>query len=180
MALTWAAAASGIFRQWDRDPPPFALLVVGVIGVAVTLSFGTIGRQIATQAPLWLLVAIQSFRLPLELAMHGLYERGIMPVQMSYSGRNVDIITGATAVVVALLVKTGRGGRGLVALWNVLGLGLLVNVVVVAILSTPRFSYFGNDHLNVFVTYPPFVWLPAVMVVAALAGHLVIFRALSR
>jgi hypothetical protein len=180
MALTWAAAASGILRQWDRNPPPFALLVVGVIGVAVTLSFGTTGRQIATQAPLWLLVAIQSFRLPLELAMHALYERGIMPVQMSYSGRNLDIITGATAVIVALLVMTGRGGRGLVALWNVLGLGLLVNVVVVAILSTPRFSYFGNDHLNVFVTYPPFVWLPAVMVVAALAGHLVVFRALSR
>ena len=31
-----------------------------------------------------------------------------------------------------------------------------------------------------FVTYTPFVWLPAVMVVAALAGHLVIFRALRR
>jgi hypothetical protein len=31
-----------------------------------------------------------------------------------------------------------------------------------------------------FVAYPPFVWLPAVMVVAALAGHLVIFRALRR
>jgi heme exporter protein D len=29
------------------------------------------------------------------------------------------------------------------------------------------------------VTYPPFVWLPAVMVLAALAGHLLIFRALS-
>jgi hypothetical protein len=28
------------------------------------------------------------------------------------------------------------------------------------------------------VTYPPFVWLPAVLVLAALAGHLVIFRAL--
>jgi len=29
------------------------------------------------------------------------------------------------------------------------------------------------------VTYPPFVWLPAVMVVAALAGHIVIFKALA-
>ena len=27
-----------------------------------------------------------------------------------------------------------------------------------------------------FVTYTPFVWLPAVMVLAALAGHLLIFR----
>ncbi len=61
--------------------------------------------------------------------------------------------------------------------WNVLGLLLLVNVVVVAILGTPPVRYFGEQHLNVWVTYPPFVWLPAVMVLAALAGHLVIFRA---
>lgn len=180
MALTWVAAASGILRAWDRNPPPFALLVVGVLVVSGALSFGPTGRRIAAQAPLWLLVAVQSFRLPLELSMHALYERGIMPVQMSYSGRNFDILTGATAVVVALVVKTGRGGRGLVLVWNVLGLGLLVNVVAVAILSTPRLRYFGDDHLNVFVTYPPFVWLPAVMVVAALAGHLVIFRSLAR
>jgi len=29
----------------------------------------------------------------------------------------------------------------------------------------------------VFVTYTPFVWLPTVLVLAALAGHLIIFRA---
>jgi hypothetical protein len=30
----------------------------------------------------------------------------------------------------------------------------------------------------VWVTYPPYVWLPTVMVTAALSGHLLIFRAL--
>ncbi len=64
------------------------------------------------------------------------------------------------------------------AVWNVAGLALLVNIVTVAILSTPRFALFGDDRLNVFVAYPPFVWLPAVLVLAALAGHLVVFRAL--
>ena len=57
---------------------------------------------------------------------------------------------------------------------------LLVNIVMVAILSTPRFAMFGPDRLNVFVTYPPFVWLPSVLVLAALAGHLIVFRALRR
>jgi hypothetical protein len=49
----------------------------------------------------------------------------------------------------------------------------------VALLGTPRFRYFGADNLNVWITYAPFVWLPAVMVLAALAGHLLIFRALA-
>jgi hypothetical protein len=59
---------------------------------------------------------------------------GIMPVQMSYTGLNFDIVTGATAIPVALLAATGRAGPRLIAAWNVVGLGLLVNVVTVAIL----------------------------------------------
>jgi hypothetical protein len=107
-----------------------------------------------------------------------MYVRGIMPLQMTYTGLNFDIITGVLAIVVGILAAMGVVGRGIIAAWNVLGLALLINVVTVAILGTPRFRYFGPDQLNVWVTYPPFVWLPAVMVLAALAGHLVIFRAL--
>jgi hypothetical protein len=179
MGATHTAAESGVFRNWSATPPPFALLVVSIVTLAAAVTFSPLGRRLSTQLPLWTLVAVQSFRLPLEIAMHALVARGIMPEQMSYSGRNFDVVTGATAIVVAALVATGRGGRRLVAAWNVLGLALLVNIVTVAILSTPRFAVFGPDRLNVFVTYPPFVWLPAVLVLAALAGHLLIFRALS-
>ena len=179
MTGTWAAADSGVLRLWDRTPPPFALLAAGIASLGITMALSGYGRRLARGLPLWTLVAVQGFRLPLELAMHSLYERGVMPVQMSYSGRNLDIVTGGTALAVAWLAATGRGGRRLVLAWNVLGLILLVNVVTIAILSTPRFRHFGDDRLNVWVTYPPFVWLPAVMVLAALAGHLLIFRALN-
>jgi len=179
MAITWAAASSGIFLEWDRVPPPFGVLVFLIVVVSAAIAFSAFGSRIARYVPLWSLVAVQAFRLPLELAMHGMYTRGIMPVQMSYSGLNFDIVTGITAVIVAALVATGRGGKALVATWNVLGLMLLINVVIVAILGTPRFRFFGDEQLNTWVFYPPFVWLPAVMVLAALAGHLLIFRALS-
>lgn len=178
MTATWAAAASGVLRRWDAAPPPFAILVAGVVALAVLIAFSSYGRRLAVGVPLWMLVAVQGFRLPLELAMHAMYERGIMPEQMSYSGRNFDVLTGATALVVAGLVRAGRAPHWLVPAWNLLGLALLINVVTIAIVSTPPFGYFGPERLNVWVTYPPFVWLPAVMVVAALAGHLVIFRAL--
>jgi small-conductance mechanosensitive channel len=177
MTGTWMAAASGVLREWDAMPPPFGLLVAAIMVLAAVMALTSCGARLARGLPIWLLVAVQGFRFPLEMAMHAMYERGIMPVQMSYSGRNFDIVTGVSALAVAWLVSAGRGGRRLVLLWNVVGLALLVNVVTVAILSTPRFRHFGDDHLNVWVTYPPFVWLPAVMVLAALAGHLVIFRA---
>jgi len=179
MAGTWGVAASGIFREWERTPPPFALLVVAIITLGLVIAFSRFGTRVATAIPLWVLVLVQGFRLPLELAMHGMSTRGIMPVQMTYTGLNFDIVTGALAIVVGLLAAMGAVGRGVIAAWNILGLALLINVVTVAILGTPRFRYFGDDSLNVWVTYPPFVWLPAVMVLAALAGHLVIFRALA-
>jgi hypothetical protein len=179
MAATWMAARSGVLLRWDATPPPFALLVAGVVVLAVAMAFGPYGRRLARGLPLWALVAVQGFRFPLELAMHAMYERGVMPVQMSYSGRNFDIATGVTAIVVGALVWTGRGGRRLVLAWNLAGLALLLNIVTIAILSTPRFRYFGDDRLNVWVMYAPFVWLPAVMVLAALAGHLITFRALK-
>jgi hypothetical protein len=179
MALSWFTAESGVLRRWDATAPPFALLVLAILCVTCLLACTDYGRRLAIGLPLWVLVGAQGFRYPLELAMHSMYERGVMPGQMSYSGRNFDIVTGITAVVVSWLVYTGRAGRGIVLAWNIAGLALVLNVVTVGILSTPRFRFFGDDRLNVFITYTPFIWLPTVMVVAALAGHLIVFRALA-
>lgn len=180
MTATWRAAESGVLRLWYATPPPFALFVVAILSVTAALACTGYGRRLALGLPLWALIGIQGFRLPLELAMHALHERGIMPEQMSYSGRNFDILTGITALLVAWAFRSGHVGTRTVFVWNVLGLALLANVVVVAILSTPAIRYFGDDRLNVWITYVPFVWLPAVMVAAALAGHLLIFRALRQ
>jgi hypothetical protein len=180
MAVTWTVAARGVLGRWDRLPPPFMVMIAGVVAIAVAIAYSRLGARLAFGLPLWSLVAFQAFRLPLEIAMHRTYERGIMPGQMSYSGSNFDIVTGLTAVLVAALVWSGRAGTRLVIAWNVLGLVLLANIVTIAFLSTPPFQYFGPDRVNVFVTRPPYVWLPAVLVLAALAGHLVIFRAAAR
>jgi hypothetical protein len=175
MGITWAVARSGVLREWERTPPPFAVLVLSILVLSAAIAYSRVGRHLALGLPLWLLVVVQGFRLPLEVAMHGDARRHAAGNELLR--RNFDIVTGATAIIVAVLVARGYAGRGLVAAWNILGLGALVSVVVVAILGTPLFRYFGDDHLNVWVTYPLYVWLPAVMVLAALAGHLVIFRA---
>jgi hypothetical protein len=180
MTITWRVASAGLLRRWDAVPPPFVILLVAIIALACLIAFTPLGRRLALGIPVWALVLVQVFRFPLELAMHRLTTLGIMPEQMSYTGRNFDILTGATALLVAWWLGTGRGGRALALGWNILGFALLANIITVAMLSTPRFRFFGDDHLNVFVTYTPFVWLPAVMVLAALAGHLLIFRRLWR
>jgi hypothetical protein len=178
MAATWTAASRGLLLDIASTPPPFVFLLAGILLLAARLAFGRVGGRLARHVPLWALVGVQAFRLPLELAMHRLAQRGIMPEHMSYTGLNFDIVTGITAIGVAWAVWRGVGGRRLATAWNVLGGVLLLNIVVISILSTPRFAVFGADRLNTFVMVTPFVWLPAVMVLAALAGHLIVWRAI--
>jgi len=179
LLLTFLAAASGVLRRFDTFPPPFAGLVLAltILGVAVPCS--PLGTRLVHGLPLWALVGFQVFRFPLELLMHRAYVEGVMPLQMSYSGRNYDILTGISAGLLGWWLAGGRVPRWVVVTWNFLGFALLVNVVAVAIVSTPIFRWFGDERLNTFVAYPPFVWLPAVLVTAALMGHVLVWRKLS-
>ena len=137
-----------------------------------------LGSLLVRGLPLWFLVGSQVFRFPLELLMHRAFTEGVMPEQMSYSGQNWDILTGISAGVLGWWLARRPVPRWVVGAWNLGGLVLLVNIVTVAVVSTPIFRWFGDDRLNTFVTFVPFVWLPTVLVTAALMGHVLVWRKL--
>jgi hypothetical protein len=180
IGLVSALSFSGLLLPRGRPPLPFVLLLISVIALGVRFARSAIGSRLAAGAPLASLVGFQAFRFPLEIAMHRAYTEGLMPVQMSYSGLNFDIVTGVTALVLGIVMVVARVPKAVVMAWNVMGLVLLANIVGVAMLSTPVFAVFGPDRLNVWVTWMPYTLLPAVMVLAALAGHLIVFRALAQ
>jgi hypothetical protein len=178
VAAILIAAGAGVLTRWHATPPPILLLLAGILILGFAIAQSAAGDRLARGLPLAALVGYQAFRLPLELLMHRAANDGVMPMQMSYSGRNFDIITGITAAILGVLLWFRPLPRTVIAAWNLLGLALLFNIAGVALLSTPRFQYFGADRLNTFVAYPPYVLLPGVMVLAAWAGHLIVFRAL--
>ena len=180
MALTGCAAASGVLARFDVRPPPIAALFLAVFAVSSAIGFTRAGDRLARGLPLTALVGVQGFRLPLELVMHQAARDGLMPAQMSFSGWNFDVVTGATAIALAVLIGLGRAPRGLVVAWNAMGIALLAVILGLALASTPTIHAFGQDAraVNTFVAYLPFVWLPAVLVVAAIVGHIVITRKL--
>jgi hypothetical protein len=178
LLVTALVAAGGVLRRFDATPPPFMMLAAAVVVGGLVVAGSPLGTLLVRGLPLWALVGAQVFRLPLELLMHRAYVEGIMPVQMSYSGRNYDILSGITAGALGLWLARGRVPRGVVVVWSFLGFALLVNIVVTAVVSTPLFRWFGDERLNTFVTYPPFVWLPAVLVMAAWVGHILVWRRL--
>jgi hypothetical protein len=180
MALTWTIAASGVLAEFERRPPPMLLLFLTILSVSALVAFTRYGTRFVAGLPLWILIVGQAFRFPLELLMHQAAVEGVMPPQMTYTGWNFDIVTGITALPVAWWLARGHShGRTVAVAWNILGMLLLVNIMTIAMLSTPLVGAFGPDRLNVWVAHPPYVWLPTMMVVCALTGHLVIFRKLA-
>lgn len=181
MALTALAARAGWLARFDVTPPPMAGLMLLVFVAAFGTGVSPLGAALARQVPLSTLVGLQVFRLPLELLMHRAATLGIMPPELSYGGYNFDIATGAGALILWVLLTAGIAvPRALVWAWNVWGLGCLGVITVVAMASSPMVRAFGDDpaHVNTWVLHLPYVWVPAVLVVTALAGHVVVTRAL--
>jgi hypothetical protein len=170
---------SGFLTHFEAFPPRLLVLLVPTVALPLALGFSRTGTALAS-APLAVLVGFHGFRLPLELVMHQAMLDGAMPEQMTYTGYNFDIVTGATALLLGALAARGHAPRWLLVVWNALGSLLLVTILVIAVVSLPAFAAFGHtpERLNTWVAYFPFVWLPAGLVSAAILGHVLLWRRL--
>jgi hypothetical protein len=115
--------------------------------------------------------------------MHHAATVGVMPVELSYSGYNFDIVTGIGALLLFLAMQAGwRVPARVIWVWNIWGFWCLAVIAVIAVTTAPMVRLFGDDprHVNTWVLYFPYVWLPVVLVTVALAGHITITRALRR
>lgn len=179
LGLSTVAASTGLLSRFDATPPYVLRFIVPHVMLTIILSRSPFGRRLAVGLPVSALVAFQGFRIPVELLLHSFYREGLIPVQMTFEGRNFDIVTGLTAIPVAWLVARGQARNWMLYAWNFLGLGLLINIVATAIVSMPGpLRLFTNDPPNTLIARWPYIWLPTFLVTTALMGHLLLFRRL--
>ncbi len=175
VALTGAVSTTDFFAHFV---PPRLLLVLVLVPTLVGVTWLAFKSERLVELPVTMLVGFQSFRIVVELLIHQAVLEGVAPPQMTWwPGLNQDLLTGVTALV--LTPFASKAPRWLLLSWNWMGLGLLLWVVVVALLSMPTpLQQIEPD--NTWVAHFPFTWLPVTMVSMALLGHLVIFRKLRR
>ncbi len=180
LLITGGLALAGITENFDKRPPP--LMVIVFIGFIITIivARGRVGTQVALTLPVASLIAFQSFRFPLELLLHRAYLDGLMPIQMCFEGNNFDILTGIGGAGIGgyYLATKQEVPKAVAWAFNLMGIGLLVTIAGIAIASMPVFAAFGDEHINTWVGYFPFIWLPAIFVTFALFGHIVLTKRL--
>lgn len=177
LTLMGVAAGSGFFRNFQTLPPRIAFGLVPTVIAIITLSSLRRVRQFLFAAPESWLIAYQVYRVPLEIVLWMLFSAKLIPVQMTFEGRNFDIVAALTALPVAYFCCVRKSWPRVVAVaWNVLGFGLVVNVATTGLLSAPTpFRVFMNEPANTFIADFPYIWIPTFLVPLALFGHVMSF-----
>ena len=169
---------SGILQS--SEPFPRALAVLPVIFLStVALACSSYGRRIAHSVPTFALILFQAFRLPLELILHHWGQTQVIPLAMTFHGSNFDIITGTSAIIAGIYLWFNPRALGVAWGFNVIGAGLLVAVMIIAVRSMPLFVQ--SEPVSpplVLVYHLPYAWILPFCVATALFGHIVLFRRL--
>lgn len=174
------------FTRLDILPPPFVVmnLVILICIFVLAMSYvGQAGNNLVRNTSVQTLIALQIFRLPLELLMLRAAKLAIMPIEFSMLGYNFDILTGLGALLLTFYAARKKSlPKILVWSWNVMGIGFLIVIAVLAALTSPNLHAFGSEsaHINSWILYFPYSLLPSLLVSFAVFGHLLLTRKLLR
>lgn len=154
------------------------VILIPLLGLVIILNSRGF-TEVLAHVPPANIIRLQTFRFFVEVLLWMLFIENLLPVQMTFEGRNFDILAGFTAPIIAVLVSKGNISRTAVVIWNFVCLGLLLNIVITAILSTPSpWRVFMNEPANYIVTYFPISWLPGILVPLAYYLHFFSLKAL--
>lgn len=169
----------------DTNSFPPKIMLFGILPAVMTiiLLFSTSkGRQFIDSLPLKNLTYLNIVRIPVEIVLWYLFLNKAVPELMTFEGRNFDILAGITAPIIAYVGLTKQKiSRNTIIIWNFICLGLLMNIVVNALFSTPSpIQKFAFEQPNIAILNFPFSWLPTFIVPIVLFGHLTSIRQLLK
>lgn len=92
-------ALTGFFQNFNVIPPrTFAFGPLPFF--ALTIAYLIFCRKFLAGMPLTILTWIHVIRIPVEIVLLWLFQNRLVPVEMTFEGRNFDILSGITAPIV--------------------------------------------------------------------------------
>lgn len=187
VVITWIViqgiiASTGFYTKTDTIPPRFVLVLLPPIVTIILLFSLPKGRTFINNLDRKNLTYLHTSRIFVELVIWWLFLSKLVPEDITFEGNNFDILAGLTAPFIAYFgIHKKLISNKLILIWNVICLGLLLNVVITGVLSSPLpFQQFNFDQPNVGMLYFPYVFIPGVVVQLVLFSHLVEIRRLLR
>jgi len=179
MTLVGVLAENGFFSNLSALPPRPAFVILIPLPFILFIAFSKKFKAVLQVVPPHWIIAMQAFRIVVELLLFTAYNAGLLPKQMTFEGGNFDILSGILAIAVAIAISK-KYNPLLVKLYNIVGIVLLLNILVITVLSMPtKLQVFMNKPASTIVTEFPFIYLPGVLVVTAYSLHIFSLRQIS-
>jgi hypothetical protein len=180
MGLLAIFSYQGFFADFSKLPPRPVLAVLIPLPFVLLIAFGKKFTQFLRSVPPQWLVFMQSFRIVVELLIWIAFMADKLPIQMTFEGKNLDMVTGVLALPVGyMLLRKKSYAPGLAVVFNIIGILLLLNILTIALLSMPTpLRYFMNEPSNSIVAQFPFILLPGLLVPVAYTLHIFSLRQL--
>ena len=122
LAAAQLALRGKLLPPAEGGAPPFALLMVPGLVLTLLAALSPLGARLADRLPFAALIGFQAFRIPLEALLYAFHTQGRLPVQMTFAGRNFDVLTGIAAIGIAWMAARGKAGSKAIMAWNLAGL----------------------------------------------------------
>jgi hypothetical protein len=180
MALQWAIVQTGFYNKPGTMPPRLMFQLLPALILIIVLFVTTRGRNFIDGLDMKQLVLLHTIRIPVEIVLYGLFMAKTIPQIMTFEGRNFDILAGLTAPLIYYFgfVKKNMSKKIILA-WNLISLGLLINIILIALLSSVSpLQQFAFTENNIALGYFPFNWLPGLVVPIVLLSQLAGIRQL--
>lgn len=161
------------FTEMDSRPPRLMLFTFPALAIPLFSLLFKRSRQIIDRMPITTLTYVHIIRVPVEIVLWWLFMQGVVAEAMTFEGMNYDILSGISAPFAGLFFVGMKSKSRLAAIiWNVATLGLLINIIIRATLTTPYFfDPPAGVNANVAVFYFPYVLLPTFIVPAVFFCH---------
>ncbi len=183
LLLSWVTlqsilGLSGFYLAINPSPPRFPLLVLPALFLVIVLMSTKPGQRFIDGLDLRFLTLLHVVRIPVEVVLFWLFLHGTIPQLMTFEGRNFDILAGLSAPVIYYLgFVRKRLSKTVLLIWNIVCLGLVINIAINGLLSAPTpLQQFAFDQPNIALAYFPFVLLPSVVVPMVILAHLASIR----
>ncbi|MFT6865674.1 MAG: hypothetical protein ACJA08_000497 [Cyclobacteriaceae bacterium] len=168
------ATFNKFFLDFESKPP--RLMIFGFINLIIMIGLFSYKRtrDYIGRMPITTLTHIHIIRVPVEMVLWWLFLSNMVPEALTFEGANYDILSGITAPFAGIFLVGLRSKSKFAAIvWNLVTLGLLINIVIRAIMATPYFyDVLVFEQPNIAIFYFPYIYLPLFVVPVVLFAHL--------
>lgn len=161
----------GFYQETYTFPPRLALVFIPTVVFLIMgiKNMDWVMKNRNTKVSTYL----HSIRIFVELVLFQLYLVKMLPVELTFEGRNFDIIIGLSAVLVGVLYMNGRLSKKVLIGWNIVGLCMVLFIFFNAVFAVDSpIQLLGFDQPNRAVLLFPYILLPVIVVPIVIYTHI--------